>query len=223
MRQSKLRAQWKYGTPQAVKNIFNIEGNLRFLSDEKKSSNLFPFPRLVWRDVNSGDLAMSIALTRSGTVTGAVLARAPASDTSDEMLVKRIAAGDKLAMQVLFARHRTPVYRWLLRFVGNETVAEDLLSECSSTCGSRPADLRAAPPSPHGCSRSRASRRSRPVVVGPMRRLMKPLRPLWPTAPTIRRSPCRRRAAASWCAGLDEALGRPSRGPRSRLLSREFG
>ena len=71
---------------------------------------------------------MSIALTRSGTVTGAVLARATASD-SDEILVKRIAAGDKLAMQVLFARHRTPVYRWLLRFVGNETVAEDLLSD----------------------------------------------------------------------------------------------
>ena len=72
---------------------------------------------------------MSIALTRSGTVTGAVLARATASDTSDEMLVNRIAAGEKLAMQVLFARHRTPVYRWLLRFVGNETVAEDLLSD----------------------------------------------------------------------------------------------
>ena len=47
----------------------------------------------------------------------------------DEMLVARIAAGEKLAMQVLFARHRTPVYRWLLRFVGNETVAEDLLSD----------------------------------------------------------------------------------------------
>jgi hypothetical protein len=62
-------------------------------------------------------------LTRSGTVTGAILARAAASDTSDEMLVKRIAAGDELAMQVLFARHRTPVYRWLLRFVGNEIVA----------------------------------------------------------------------------------------------------
>jgi RNA polymerase sigma-70 factor (ECF subfamily) len=72
---------------------------------------------------------MSIALTRSGTVTSAVLARAPASDSSDEILVERIAAGDKLAMQVLFARHRTPVYRWLLRFVGNETVAEDLLSD----------------------------------------------------------------------------------------------
>jgi RNA polymerase sigma-70 factor, ECF subfamily len=49
--------------------------------------------------------------------------------SSDEMLVERIAAGDKLAMQVLFARHRTPVYRWLLRFVGNETLAQDLLSD----------------------------------------------------------------------------------------------
>jgi RNA polymerase sigma-70 factor (ECF subfamily) len=49
--------------------------------------------------------------------------------SSDEMLVERIAGGDKLAMQVLFARHRTAIYRWLLRFVGDETVAEDLLSD----------------------------------------------------------------------------------------------
>ena len=42
------------------------------------------------------------------------------------MLVARIAAGDRLAMQTLFARHRTAIYRWLLRFVGNETVAEDM-------------------------------------------------------------------------------------------------
>ena len=55
--------------------------------------------------------------------------REPASDSSDDMLVARIAAGDKLAMQVLFALHRTYVYRWLFRFVGNETVAEDLLSD----------------------------------------------------------------------------------------------
>src|SRR5215468_7098326 len=49
--------------------------------------------------------------------------------SSDEILVERIAAGNKLAMQALFARHRTYVYRWLLRFVSNETLAEDLLSE----------------------------------------------------------------------------------------------
>ena len=72
---------------------------------------------------------MFIALTRSGTIAGDASARASASNSSDETLVARIAAGDKLAMQVLFARHRTPVYRWLRRFVGNETVAEDLLSD----------------------------------------------------------------------------------------------
>jgi RNA polymerase sigma-70 factor (ECF subfamily) len=49
--------------------------------------------------------------------------------SSDAILVSRIAIGDKLAMQALFARHRTLVYRWLLRFVGNETNAEDLLSD----------------------------------------------------------------------------------------------
>ena len=32
--------------------------------------------------------------------------------SSDEILVERIAAGDKLAMQALFARHRTNIYRW---------------------------------------------------------------------------------------------------------------
>ena len=32
-------------------------------------------------------------------------------------------------MQALFARHRTPVYRWLYRLVGSETLAEDLVSD----------------------------------------------------------------------------------------------
>jgi hypothetical protein len=30
--------------------------------------------------------------------------------SSDEILIERIAAGDELAMQVLFARHRTNIY-----------------------------------------------------------------------------------------------------------------
>jgi RNA polymerase sigma-70 factor (ECF subfamily) len=68
---------------------------------------------------------------RSGSAAAAVPANAATTGeySSDEMLVTRIAAGDKLAMQALFARHRAYVYRWLLRFVGNETVAEDLLSD----------------------------------------------------------------------------------------------
>jgi RNA polymerase sigma-70 factor, ECF subfamily len=49
--------------------------------------------------------------------------------SSDETLVQRIAAGDRLAMQTLFARHRVGVYRWLLRLVNDEALAEDLLSD----------------------------------------------------------------------------------------------
>jgi RNA polymerase sigma-70 factor, ECF subfamily len=49
--------------------------------------------------------------------------------SSDESLIARIANDDKFAMAVLFARHRTRVYRWLLRFAKDEALAEDLLSD----------------------------------------------------------------------------------------------
>ena len=49
--------------------------------------------------------------------------------TSDEVLIARIAGGDRLAMQVLFARHHVRVYRFVLRLVRNESTAEDLISE----------------------------------------------------------------------------------------------
>jgi RNA polymerase sigma-70 factor, ECF subfamily len=49
--------------------------------------------------------------------------------TSDEVLIGRIANGDRLAMQVLFARHHVRVYRFVLRLVRDESVAEDLISD----------------------------------------------------------------------------------------------
>jgi RNA polymerase sigma-70 factor (ECF subfamily) len=49
--------------------------------------------------------------------------------TPDEGLIGRIAGGDRLAMQVLYARHHVRVYRFLLRLVRNEATAEDLMSE----------------------------------------------------------------------------------------------
>jgi RNA polymerase sigma-70 factor, ECF subfamily len=49
--------------------------------------------------------------------------------TSDEVLIGRIASGDRLAMQVLFARHHVKVFRFVLRLVRNESTAEDLISE----------------------------------------------------------------------------------------------
>lgn len=47
----------------------------------------------------------------------------------DEVLIARIAGGDRLAMQVLYARHHVRVYRFALRLVRNEAVAEDLISD----------------------------------------------------------------------------------------------
>jgi RNA polymerase sigma-70 factor, ECF subfamily len=49
--------------------------------------------------------------------------------TSDEALIERIASGDKLAMQVLFARHQVRVYRFVLRLVRDQSVAEELVGE----------------------------------------------------------------------------------------------
>ena len=68
---------------------------------------------------------------RPGSAAAAVPAIAAMAGeySSDKILVESIAAGDKLAMQALFARHRTPVYRGLYRLVGSETLAEDLVSD----------------------------------------------------------------------------------------------
>src|SRR5947209_11519902 len=71
---------------------------------------------------------MSAAFARAGSAA-ASSADAAAETSSDETLIRRIAGGDQLAMRTLFARHRVPLYRWLLRIVKDETLAEDLLSD----------------------------------------------------------------------------------------------
>ena len=72
---------------------------------------------------------MSILRTRMGWAAASP-ARAAATETSsDEVLIRRIADGDQLAMRTLFARYRVAIYRWLLRLVGDEALTEDLLSD----------------------------------------------------------------------------------------------
>lgn len=63
-------------------------------------------------------------------VSGAPLSRPSSSKvTSDETLIALIANGDKDATRVLFARHNVRVFRFLLRIVGDEAAAEDLVTE----------------------------------------------------------------------------------------------
>ena len=52
-----------------------------------------------------------------------------AADESDHRLIERIASGDRLAMHTLYTRHSVRVYRFALRLVNDETVAEDLVSD----------------------------------------------------------------------------------------------
>jgi RNA polymerase sigma-70 factor, ECF subfamily len=55
--------------------------------------------------------------------------QAPGKAAPDEALIRAMAAGDKSAMRVLYARHNVRVFRFLMRFVGNNAAAEDLVSE----------------------------------------------------------------------------------------------
>src|SRR2546422_1647243 len=72
---------------------------------------------------------MTVACTRRGWVAASLAQAAAPETSSDDMLIRRIAEGDQLAMRTLFGRHRVGLYRWLLRLVGDEALAEDLLSE----------------------------------------------------------------------------------------------
>ena len=72
---------------------------------------------------------MTVAFIRTGSAAALPEHVAAQEISSDEVLIRRIAGGDQLAMQILFARHRVALYRWLLRLVRDEALAEDLLSD----------------------------------------------------------------------------------------------
>jgi RNA polymerase sigma-70 factor (ECF subfamily) len=71
-----------------------------------------------------------VMLTITGISRQAIAARpASAQATSDEDLVRAIAAGDRNAMHALYARHNVRVYRFVLRLTNDTSLAEDLVSE----------------------------------------------------------------------------------------------
>lgn len=66
-----------------------------------------------------------------GTAACACFTRLPSArrEVPDATLIARIATGDRLAMHAFFARHKTRVYRFILRLVGDGASADDLTSE----------------------------------------------------------------------------------------------
>ena len=49
--------------------------------------------------------------------------------SSDEVLLRAVAAGDKVALQALYLRHKVRVYRFVLRLIGDAALAEDIVHE----------------------------------------------------------------------------------------------
>src|SRR5262249_59502947 len=62
--------------------------------------------------------------------TGATPAGSPPPQAvSDETLIARIASGDRDAMRALYLKHHVRVYRFVMRLVRNQTMAEDVISD----------------------------------------------------------------------------------------------
>jgi RNA polymerase sigma-70 factor (ECF subfamily) len=74
---------------------------------------------------------MSVVRTPRGWVAASPAWSAAPDACPDEMLIRRIADGDQLAMRTFFGGHQVAVYHWLLRLLADEALAEDLLSEAS--------------------------------------------------------------------------------------------
>jgi RNA polymerase sigma-70 factor (ECF subfamily) len=72
---------------------------------------------------------MTVAYSQTGWAAASPGRAAATKTFSDEVLIRRIANGDQLAMRTLFGRHRLALYRWLLRLVDDEALADDLLSD----------------------------------------------------------------------------------------------
>jgi RNA polymerase sigma-70 factor, ECF subfamily len=74
-------------------------------------------------------LELAVHLNHASHLTAGRAKQPFAAVASDEALIGRIAVGDELAMEALFARHHVRAYRFILRLVRDEALAEDLISE----------------------------------------------------------------------------------------------
>jgi hypothetical protein len=67
---------------------------------------------------------MSVAYV-FGRLEAASPACATAPDIPSDEVFGRIANGNRIAIRTLFVRYRVSIYRWLLRSVGDATLAEN--------------------------------------------------------------------------------------------------
>src|SRR2546421_8484147 len=78
--------------------------------------------RVPWRTISDGSVNPNGSRLR-------LKCESEMQSTPDEVLIGRIANGDRLAMQVLYARYHVRVFRFVVRLVRDEATAEDVISE----------------------------------------------------------------------------------------------
>jgi RNA polymerase sigma-70 factor (ECF subfamily) len=67
----------------------------------------------------------------------------PTSKSPDQELIESVAAGDKRALEQLFTRHSTRMYRFVLRITSNAPLSEDIVSEVFLEVWRRPGRFQA--------------------------------------------------------------------------------
>ena len=90
-------------------------------------------------------------------------------DSSDEALLALVARGDKPAMRALFGRFNVRVFRFLVRLVKNDALAEELLNDVFIAVWRHAGQFRARSRFRLGSWRSPAKRRSQSSVDAPRR------------------------------------------------------
>jgi RNA polymerase sigma-70 factor (ECF subfamily) len=77
----------------------------------------------------AGSLNERIGSTRRAKLRAVPPVLSDGQDALDRALIGSIAAGDKRAMRVLYARHSVRIYRFIEHLIRNSSVAEDLVSD----------------------------------------------------------------------------------------------
>jgi len=72
---------------------------------------------------------MGIAFVSTESRARALVSEPGSRPPTDGLLLKRIAEGNQLAMRAFFTRHKLRVYRFVLRILQDEALAEDIMSD----------------------------------------------------------------------------------------------
>jgi RNA polymerase sigma-70 factor (ECF subfamily) len=87
-------------------------------------------PRVSGPERRPGPLTRPVTRPADGALSGrAARGKVQAEAPSDISLLTRMATGDRLALHAFYARHHVRVYRFVLRILGDPTLAEDVISD----------------------------------------------------------------------------------------------